>query len=489
MVPLKDPIRAKSYRRFLAFPAIPRDWQMAVVCAIAALFLYLGLFRWPLVPFWSWGDQSIFLLHAERMLHGEVLYRDLFQFNMPGTECLFYILFRIFGVRLVIAPLTILVAGVVTTGLIFSLSRKVVPGIAAMLPPLLYLVLPLGNRLDATHHTFSMPLTLLAVKLVADRLSVTRLASASVLLGIAGVFTSTRGVFVVAAFTIYLITEFADAHEFAKRLTALLLPFTTITAGVLGYLVHRVGAKILYQSLLVFPLRYYGMDRTNNGFFAPWNEIKDAFPLSIHSLPLIPILSCAAVPFLILAFVAGPLRKHWAELQETQFGKTLTLYAFVGSAAVLSVANSMNSLRLTCAFPFGAILALWMVWKRMSDLQVRQWVLLTLLFGAFCLTLNHVRKVNRVDTPRGPVVMYRVSAEPYAWVVRRAHPGDYWFGDPDVNYIAGLPNPTPLPGVSNNGYTRPEQVKKVLEGLERYHARFVELNESYRAPGGDQNSL
>ncbi|HZB88861.1 MAG TPA: hypothetical protein VE291_09415, partial [Terracidiphilus sp.] len=66
----------------------------------AAVFLYLHLFRFPFTPISHLGDAAIFLEHAERMLHGAVLYRDIFQFNLPGMEFLYLFLFRCFGVRL-----------------------------------------------------------------------------------------------------------------------------------------------------------------------------------------------------------------------------------------------------------------------------------------------------------------------------------------------------------------------------------------------------
>jgi len=75
-----------------------------------AMFFYLHLFHFPSVPIFHGGNQALFLDHAEHMLHGEVLYRDLFQFNLPGTEYLYYILFRCLGVHLWIGAFALLLA-------------------------------------------------------------------------------------------------------------------------------------------------------------------------------------------------------------------------------------------------------------------------------------------------------------------------------------------------------------------------------------------
>jgi hypothetical protein len=59
-------------------------------------------------------------------------------------------------------------------------------------------------------------------------------------------------------------------------------------------------------------------------------------------------------------------------------------------------------------------------------------------------------------------------------------------GDADLNFVFELKNPTPLPRVSANAYTRPEQVASVVAALERQHTRFVvwsDLLEGDHGPG------
>ena len=73
-----------------SFARNPR-WLHAALGLGAATFFYLHMFRFPAIPIWHDGGQAMYLEHAERMLHGEVLYRDLFQFNLPGTEYLYEI--------------------------------------------------------------------------------------------------------------------------------------------------------------------------------------------------------------------------------------------------------------------------------------------------------------------------------------------------------------------------------------------------------------
>lgn len=46
------------------------------------------------------GDVSVHLLNAARILDGETIYRDFFQFTLPGTELVYLALFKLTGPRL-----------------------------------------------------------------------------------------------------------------------------------------------------------------------------------------------------------------------------------------------------------------------------------------------------------------------------------------------------------------------------------------------------
>ena len=65
----------------------------------SAIFCWFSLFRLSGTPIWTGGDQTMWLEDGQRMLFGEVLYRDFFQMTFPGTELLYYWAFRLFGLR------------------------------------------------------------------------------------------------------------------------------------------------------------------------------------------------------------------------------------------------------------------------------------------------------------------------------------------------------------------------------------------------------
>jgi len=51
------------------------------------IFLYLCLFRLPALPIpYLQGDSATYLFNASRMLHGQVIYRDFFEFTPAGNR-------------------------------------------------------------------------------------------------------------------------------------------------------------------------------------------------------------------------------------------------------------------------------------------------------------------------------------------------------------------------------------------------------------------
>jgi hypothetical protein len=467
-------------------------WQFAALGGGVALFLYLQLFHFPFVPVWHGEDQSIYLMHAERMLQGELLYRDLFQFNLPGNEILYYAFFRCFGPALWVAPLALLLTGTAVSLLLFALSRKVLSGAAALLPPLAFLVMGQCTHLDATHHWYSTLLVLLAVRLIAERCSAARLGAAGALLGLASLFTSTRGVFAVAGIGVFLLWKLGRGAEAAKALAALALPFAAVLGGAIWYLAHRVGARLLLDSVLVFPLRYYSADSSNN-LSVFWDEWRSFLPLRWRSLLLIALWPTVnlGVPLTLLAFFTGPFRRGAAELRGRPEGQRLVLFAMVSTALALSVANSPSASRLNCAAAFAFLVATVMLCRLGSRRWIAGALAAMLLVGGMELAVSQLRWSTRLESPRGPVVLlFRPIAERYALLMQRAQPGDSLFGDTDLNFITGLKNPAPLPFVTANGYTRPEQVQSVLNGLERRHSRFVVWpDELENNRGADDNLL
>lgn len=114
---------------------------------IATLCTYLNLFIAPRRPIYRDGDGSIYLLEATRMLQGQVIYRDFFEFIFPGTQWIYLFFFKLFGVRAWIPNALLVGQGVGLTWLITTISRRVLPGVSAFLPGSYFFPSPFFLRL------------------------------------------------------------------------------------------------------------------------------------------------------------------------------------------------------------------------------------------------------------------------------------------------------------------------------------------------------
>jgi len=147
-------------------------------------FLYLQLFVLPSTPIYQANDQWMFMQDSRRMLDGEVLYRDIFQFVFPGYEAVYAALLKIFGLRTWVPNAVLVVLGVLLAWTTACVSRRLIPGRNAFLPAALLLSFEFRAWHISTHHWFSVLAVMAAVLLVLEERGSARLAGAGALSGV-----------------------------------------------------------------------------------------------------------------------------------------------------------------------------------------------------------------------------------------------------------------------------------------------------------------
>jgi hypothetical protein len=464
-------------------------WPYLAVGTGAAIFFYLHLFRFPFVPIWHWGDQSIFLDHAEHMLRGEVLYRNLFQFNLPGTEYLYYFLFLCFGVRMWIAPLAVFITLTVATLLVYSLSRTVLRGPAALLPAIAFAVVDLRSSLDGAHHLYSTVLVFLAVNLIARARSSFSISCAGAVLGVSALFTSSRGVFVAIGVSLFFIWKLRDWRKASQAIVALLAPFVAVIAAMLAYLATTVAPYTLFESLVVFPLRYYPQGRFNTpaAFFA---ELSGVLPLRAYSvLPVgFWLASKALAPALLIAFLVSRFLGKSTARRESPSHQILVLCFLAGCFALIGGTGSLSLPRMNCAVAFAYILGTAML----VEIGQRRLIagLIALMAATACveMAVATMRPAYIFEAPRGSIfLLNRDRYELISWLSRNGRPGDQLFGDPDLNFVLNFWNPAGVQWVEPGAFTRPEQVRGLLTALEQNRTRFIIWSAFVEQPGPGDN--
>jgi hypothetical protein len=80
-----------------------------------------------------------------------------------------------------------------------------------------------------------------------------------------------------------------------------------------------------------------------------------------------------------------------------------------------------------------------------------------------------------LDTPSGRIVVLSSDTyDEYQWLLRRTRPFDFFFDcDGGMHFLLGLRNPAKVPFLTRSDFTRPEQVRDVVESLEKQRVRYL----------------
>jgi len=123
-------------------------------------FIYLLIFRryTAMEP-----DEGIILQGAQRILHGEVLYRDFFSFFTPGSYYFLALLFKIFGSSILVARTALVFFGGLFSVVNYLLARRVCSRGSALMVAGLVTVTTLPYRFLVLHNWDSTLLACLAL--------------------------------------------------------------------------------------------------------------------------------------------------------------------------------------------------------------------------------------------------------------------------------------------------------------------------------------
>lgn len=474
-------------------------WLDMLFYAAIALLLYCRLFAFPAIPYAdNQIDGALFLSDAARMLHGQTLYRDFFDFNFPGAYVVNYWALMLVGMRGWIAAATLLLLGLALARITLGFSRKILPGYAAYLPPVFFIAFGFRLVLDVTHHWFSVVLVLCAASvLLGGRYAAARLALVGALCGAAAWFTQTRGPIAALAFCLFLCWDcrrHGDAwRTIALRVCWLLGSFTAVLGLLLGYHIAMAAPRVFFADTILFPLlNFPKLERINS---------PDVYGIDLWPAALSPpeITRSAEIGLLYLLvpgmYVLGflrlcRLRRHTPNEISAEALRALALALILGPLMFLCIANSASSSRLAYDSYFAFLLLTWYLspirrkqarWRP----RIGQWSAGELLLAALALLAVGTmlrgfrsRPVDIIQSPTGRIA-FHVNSDLPRWLSENTKPGDYLFEAAWSSYyqLFDLRNPTRICYLTNSGYTRPEDVRAAVEGLRQHHVRFILMEE------------
>ena len=445
--------------------------------AAAFVFLYLNLFYLPDIPIYLFVDQMTQLYDARRMLDGLVIYKDFFQVTPPGTQVIYLLLFKIFGVRTWIPSVMLIVLGLSIMWLMVVIGRKVVPGKLPFLAAALFLIVPFRSQFDATHHWYSTVAVMAGLAVLMEARTPWRLAGAGALFGLSSCFTQMRGAPAALGVAVFLVWE---AHRNRQPFRQLLISqmelwgaFAAVLVGFNAYFAWQAGLHNFLYNTVLFGLRYYPSEAWNTyrvymidvPRFHPWYRLPAlAIFISIHLL----------IPLIYILFFA----RYWTTARQnlTAPWDRLMLLSITGLFLFLGMASAPSWLRICAVSPPGVILFVWF-WQspgRFHHLRIQGiWILVLLLALGECAE-REIRWHQDIKLPIGRLAMLNPALlESLQYFQQRTNPGDYFFGDEMFKYLLDLRDPAVVSYVTGTAYTRQSQVESVIHGLETHRVKYA----------------
>ena len=453
----------------------PPGYYHAGVLVGSSIYLYTNLFAGLRTPFLLGGDQALFWANAQRLLHGELIYRDFLEFTPPGTDLLYLGAFSLLGSRIWIPNLVVLLLGVILCWLCFYIARSIMKPAQAALAAALFMVLDYGQMLNGTHHWFSVLAVMGASAVLLQARTSARIMIAGTLLGAASFFTQTRGAIAalgVAGFLIwdgFQIQTKASGATHPKRVSLLLLPLAAAWLALSSYFIAKVGFLQLWYFQVTYVLRY-----VSSGSSFGWPKI-------LASLRTPTGCEYLLVYFTLPIVYATSLWTCRKGLQDDSAAdvKRIVLLTLVGSMMFLEVAQSPNSIRLFCVAVPGIVLFVRLL---AAGWAVPAWryATITMWTGLICLAAHqtwfrHVQQAMVLDLPAGRVATTPEKGGKLVWLTRHTTPGQFLFEARwvDVYFPLALRNPVFTDMLEGGHKSRDEFVDRSIRQLKAGRVQYI----------------
>lgn len=451
-----------------------RPSRLAIATSLFAFAVsYFRAFAFPDTSFGLWGDYVGFFNDGSRIVAGQIPYRDYFKVVTPGTDLLFALLIKIFGLRLWIPPLVMAVVATACALLMTLIAARILRGAYVMMPALLFVGYGLIYSNDATHHWFSSLFVMLAVVVLLHGPTSRNVILAGVCCGLATCFTQTRGVLSVLAFAVYLLQNplAGSVAERWRKCLLLCLSMAVLFFAFNLYFIEAAGLRQWLFCLVEYPARFYPAPPINNWRvltfeFGEHGELTKwvAFPFLYLSLPL------TYVGVFLLA------RRKWN--RDDERWQQVLLVAIAGLAMFLAIISAPSAKRMSIASPMAMILLAWLLAQPSRFAPVVKFALaasalaLAILLPARAQLHHHIY----IELPAGRVALTDPALyDEYQWLSEHTHPGQYFFGMAPLYFSFHMPNAAPIEGYHPSEYTRPEQVAALVQAIEAHQVPMIIL--------------
>ncbi len=409
--------RADEFRNFLV-----RGDRLIPVLLFVMSLAYLTMFRHysSLEP-----DEGIVLQGVERILHGEVPYRDFFSFYTPGSFYLVAFLFRFAGDSLIMARICLAVAGAICSVITYLLARRVCSRGIAVFAAALTTSTGFAYRFLVLHNWYSTLLACLAVYAGVRFLEshkglwafVTGCLSSSTIL-----FEQSKGAGLCLGFALGFLSlrlvgrqRIFGPAQLASMLAGFLLPIIPVCV----YFGMEGSLGMMLQDW-AWPLRHYTQANHVSYGWQNWSDharqmIFYSGPVGVRVLKTLAVSPGFLVP--VLPLVGLGLFGYWVARMRRQelapaHGSYYVLISSTSSGLLLSVVIVRSDIiHLMYLAPLWYVLLAWLLGspylRSALVVSLRPYLstFVALSFGmmALALLLAAVNTNNQIETRRGTI--------------------------------------------------------------------------------------
>lgn len=312
-------------------PLIP-----VVIFVVSTLYLLAFRHYSSLEP-----DEGIVLQGAERILRGQIPYRDFFSFYTPGSYYFIALCFRIFGDSFVLARTTLAVAGAVCSVITYLLARRACSIGMALFAAALATVAGTAYRFLVLHNWYSTLLCCLTVYATVKAIETHKNAwafGAGSFASLTFLFEQSKGaglwLGLVVGITILGLRRTARFRKFEIIACAagLLWPFLlTLTY----FYLHHSLAMMLADWF--WPLRHYTQANRVPYGYQNWSDhsrdvIFHVGPIWTRAVKVLAISPGFVVP--VLPLIAAGLLVYWSFVGcRRQTAETYSRYVLISAAS------------------------------------------------------------------------------------------------------------------------------------------------------------
>jgi 4-amino-4-deoxy-L-arabinose transferase-like glycosyltransferase len=293
-----------------------RDRAIAVFI-FAASVIYLWLFRryTSMEP-----DEGIVLEGAQRILRGQVLYRDFFSYFTPGSYYFLALLFKVFGSSFLVARTALIFFGGIYSAVAYLLARRVCSRASAMFVAALVTLTTLPYRFEVLHNWDSTLWACLAVYCAVRWLESPHWKwtfAAGSLVSLTCLFEQSKGAGLALGLGAGLVAiAFLDRQRILWK-GALSLGLAAGMAWPFLLTVAYFGAQHSLSLMLadwLWPLQHYSLANHVPYGYQNWSEntrhlLFGSGSLTVRLITIVAISPCFLVPALPLA--AAGLLIYW----------------------------------------------------------------------------------------------------------------------------------------------------------------------------------